>query len=438
MTTTPSCEWCDGVCAGADLGPLLHPDLAWLWAQLAAKGDRRDDPQLSAGRVQVRAPTSVAERSAAAGLVGGRTLRAGQQLTLDLTGLTQRVRVRGARLTPGAVAAHAAERRLATRSVTAAAKADAEQALGQHLDRSLAGLPRHVLERIDPDHVWARLVAARWVQRLLNRPDAAELIDRAGGVLAQLPAGDHRIDRRTLVPGDPHALDDGQPLSSLVLCLANASVRRTRTAWSALGVDGDDLVGGLLVLGVRPAGWTWPADAVVTLPPRELAGIQWAPPPTTGAWAFVTENPSVVAAAHQLAKAGLGPGVGGAVHLLCTVGTPSELETKSVGALAEAGWQVAVRADFDLAGLAHVRALLTGAPGAALWRMGRADYERSVPGAAEGLAVSADNTPWDPALAEAMTLSGAPAYEEDLLPDLLADLKGGRPGPPGRSAGDAG
>lgn len=427
MSATPSCPWCDGSCAGADLEPLLSPTLAWLWTQLAAKGNRRDDARLSVGQVQVRAPQSVAERAAAVGLVGGRTLRAGQQITLDLSDLTERVRVRGDQLTPGTVAAHATERRLATRSATAAARADAERALGQQLDQSMAGLPRHVLDRVRPESVWARLTAARWVTRLLGRADAAELVDQACGVLAQLPAGDHRIDRRTLVPGDPHALDDGHPLASLVLYLANAPVRRTRTAWSALGVDCDDLVGGLLVLGVRPAGWAWPPAAVVTLPPRELVDIQWAPPPAPGSWAFVTENPSVVAAAQPLAAAGLGPGLGGAVHLLCTVGTPSELEARSVGGLADAGWRVAVRADFDLAGLAHVRAMLAGAPGAALWRMGCSDYQRSVPGTAEGLVVPEQDTPWDPSLAAAMSSAGAPAYEEDLLPDLLADLRRGRP-----------
>ncbi|MEV6905136.1 DUF2399 domain-containing protein [Amycolatopsis sp. NPDC051372] len=43
------------------------------------------------------------------------------------------------------------------------------------------------------------------------------------------------------------------------------------------------------------------------------------------------------------------------IRLLCTVRTPSALEATVIAALADIGWQVAVRADFDVAGLAHVR-----------------------------------------------------------------------------------
>ncbi|MEV8612952.1 DUF2399 domain-containing protein [Amycolatopsis sp. NPDC051373] len=65
------------------------------------------------------------------------------------------------------------------------------------------------------------------------------------------------------------------------------------------------------------------------------------------------------------------------IRLLCTVRTPSALEATVIAALADIGWQVAVRADFDVAGLAHVRMLLAACSRARPWRMGALDYTRS-------------------------------------------------------------
>lgn len=182
-----------------------------------------------------------------------------------------------------------------------------------------------------------------------------------------------------------------------------------------------------MVLGLRPHGWTLPPAVVVTIPPRELQHISWQPPPKPEAWAFVTENPSVLAAAADLIAAGHGPSASGAVHLLCTAGTPSDVEAKADAALAEAGWQIAARADFDAAGVAHVRALRAAGP-AHPWRMHAADYLPLAAAGGDPVAVSSADTPWDAALGEAMATAGVAVYEEDLLADLLADLRRGVPG----------
>jgi hypothetical protein len=102
----------------------------------------------------------------------------------------------------------------------------------------------------------------------------------------------------------------------------------------------------------------------------------------------------------------------------------------TIAALPAAGWRVAVRADFDPAGLAHVRTLLSACPEAIPWRMTAADYAASepTPGTDGPVSVTPDDTPWDPTLARAITASGAPAYEEALLPKLLDDLSQGCPG----------
>jgi uncharacterized protein (TIGR02679 family) len=261
---------------------------------------------------------------------------------------------------------------------------------------------------------------------MLNDPDPGQLAVDACSVLSRLPQPGERIDRRTLVPGHPHALDDGRTLAGLVQALTGVNGRRSRAAWNVLGVDCDDLIGGLICLGMRPQGWSAPADAVLTIPPRELARIRWEPPHQAGAWAFVTENPSVLAAATAIAAAADGPGAAGTVHLLCTAGTPSDIETAGIGALTDAGWQIAVRADFDAAGLAHMRAILAAAPRASPWRMSAADYLDCSAADSSGVDVGTDDAPWNPELAAQMS-TGGPRYEEDLLPELLHDLRAGAP-----------
>jgi hypothetical protein len=75
-----------------------------------------------------------------------------------------------------------------------------------------------------------------------------------------------------------------------------------------------------------------------------------------------------------------------------------------------------------VAGLAHVRALLTAAPLARPWRMGAGDYLAVARKGDPVLKISSDASPWDAELAEAMNELGVPAFEEDLLPVLLDDV----------------
>lgn len=418
-----TCALCDGSCAGADLTPLLDQRLTWLWTRLADMGDKRGDGDLTAGIVTVTAPQDVTQRAAATGLLGGTPLRAAQTRRVELAALTGKVRVRGERLTPGAVAAHATGRQLAVRAREKAARADMTERLRARLEEVTGSLPAHVQQLTPPDLTWPRLQQSGWVARLLKHADPAGLLEEATVVLAALPEHGRRADRRTLVAGRPHALDDGEPLAGLVHALTGVSGRRPRHAWDELGVDLDNLTGGLLAVGVYPQGWRLPAGSVVTLPPRELADLTWPTPPEPGAWVFVTENPSVLAAAadmtHQPHDAH--------VRMLCTFGTPSAVETAAVGRLSDAGWEIAVRADFDPSGLAHVRMLLAAAPAATPWRMHAADYLASRPGCSEGLTVDPGETPWDAGLADVMSQAGARAYEEDLLTELLLDLRQGHP-----------
>jgi uncharacterized protein (TIGR02679 family) len=426
-----TCTLCGGACRDADLAALLDAPLAWLWEQLAATADRRGDPDLTAGSLRITAPTAAEQRAAAVGLLGGRPLAAGQTRLVELADLAARLHVRGAHLTPGAVAAHAAARPLAVKARARAARAGREAELAAALVAALdrCSATRERVRDLNGDIAWAHLRRSGWATRLRALPDAEQLLRTAVAVLAALPATGARLDRRRLASDhahDPHALDDGTPLAGLTLALTTAAGvtspgQRARTAWESLGVDWDDLTGGLITVGIHPAAWTLPPHVAVTIPPRELAVCDW-PTPTTARTVFVTENPSVAAAAADLVAA-----EGVAVRIVCTSGTPSAGEVAALARLADAGWSVRVRADFDPAGLTHVTTLLANVAGATPWRMGAADYEASLP-AETSARIALDrqklpDSPWEPELSRTMRAHAAAAYEEALLPVLLSDLR---------------
>jgi uncharacterized protein (TIGR02679 family) len=432
LDTVGGCAWCDGSCAGVDITALLDARLSWLWYQLAASADRRGDPDLTTGTVTLVAPPSAEERAAAVGLLGGRVPSAGQRTRVNLADLTSWVQGRHPAITPGMVAAHAAGRRLAAKARAKAAQSSRAAHFHRVFTDLVAGLPANAPVRPDVDQVWPVLRRAGWVARMVTLPHAELLLRQTVEVIAALPAPGARIDRRRLadkVTRFPHALDSG-PLPGLVLAVLTAAGVtpagvRTRQAWGVLGVDFDDLTGGLVTIGVHPVGWVIPASAVVTLPPRELAKCTWAPPPYLGASVFVTENPSVAAAAVDLAGE---TGDGEPVRLLCTVGTPSELEITAMGRLSAAGWRIRVRADFDAAGLSHVAAILAGVPRAVPWRMSVGDYLDSLAAAPPGADVALvgaelPTTPWDPKLRTVMADRALAAFEETLTDDLLVDLR---------------
>ncbi|MFF4978268.1 DUF2399 domain-containing protein [Streptomyces sp. NPDC001083] len=368
-------------------------------------------------------PAEPAQRAAAAGLIDGRPLEPGQNRRVSLEMLTATLAARGPRLTPGAVAAHACNRQLAAKARRRLQQAASADQIRRQLETAAAELPCHIRELVDPGTVFTRLRTLGWITRLLNTPDSSALLDQALQVAAQLPLPGGRVDRRLLVPGNPHALDTGA-LPALVLALTRSSGISARSGWARLGVDCDDLLGGLIITGIAPRGWRIPPGATYTLPPRELAHIDWEPPKITDGWVFVTENPSVLAAASSqtLAQDSVTP------RVICTAGTPSQLECAAVAALSKTGWNVAVRADFDQAGLAHMRALLAAAPSAVAWRMGAADYLAAVHEGTDVLHLKGSDAPWDDHLVPVMRKHSVPVYEEDLLPALLADITAGAPG----------
>ncbi|GIF76687.1 DUF2399 domain-containing protein [Asanoa siamensis] len=431
------CPWCTNECDSIDFTPVRGAHIDWFWRQLADIGDRRGDHDLTTGFATATAPGNPSQRAAVLGLLGGRSPRADQRIRINLTDLTTRLHAHDVRLTPGMIAAHTAERRLGERIREMAQRRDTVARLRERMTDSFDRLEEAAVVQLDLDAIWPILQRNGWIGRLSAAPDGTALIDQAAAVIAALPADGERLDRRRLadtVTRFPHALDAG-PLPGLVLSILAAAGAMTtglppRAAWAAVGVDCDDLTGGLLTLGIHPVGWFLPPEAVVTLPPRELAKCGWPTPTKHGQWIFVTENPSVVTAAADRLAAQNPPATG--LRLLCTVGTPSTLEISAINRLAETGWRIAVRADFDQAGLRHVNALLRGVPASRPWRMAPADYLASLATAPADDRVrlghdAVPDTPWDPALRAAMDERGQAAYEESLIEALLSDLMAGHP-----------
>jgi uncharacterized protein (TIGR02679 family) len=181
----------------------------------------------------------------------------------------------------------------------------------------------------------------------------------------------------------------------------------------------------VLVLGIRPLGESLlprhlreAADAGeprrITL--RELAKVDVAVARETVV--SVCENPAVVAAAAEAHGARSGA-------LVCVEGVPSTAAMELLRALARSGAAIRVRADFDWAGLRIARQVVE-ATGGVPWRFGARDYLEAVARGPRGPRLSGRPAewPWDPALAAAMGERGVSLPEEQLLEELLGDLRG--------------
>ncbi|GID31085.1 TIGR02679 family protein [Paractinoplanes brasiliensis] len=264
----------------------------------------------------------------------------------------------------------------------------------------------------------------------LRRDGTLTRIVRAGlafsqvlAVLDALPgAGEPMPVFAERVLGDTKALADG-PIRGLIqraLATWHATenpegAEQERALWELAGVVPDDLASQVLVLNLPAAGglvgdWLSAAAAVhvpfrVTLHQLRLAPLALLAPEV-----FVCENPAVLRAA---AGRGTAP-------LICTEGVPSAAVHALLSCRAP-GTVIRWRNDFDWTGVRLTAAALARYPGAVPWRMSSADY-RTADRTGLRLNGTATATPWDPALAEAMTDAGRSVMEERLIGMLLADL----------------
>lgn len=269
-----------------------------------------------------------------------------------------------------------------------------------------------------------------------NASVARELLGRSMELLAWLPLrGVALAEVAARLVGDSHALDAGAPLGTLALRLLRArfdpgeadgddgdAAERRRSLWAKAGIMVDELSAPALVLNLRATGdgvlaraLALHADAGETyrVPTRLLVRE----PPVftreaTGEVVYVTENPSVVAAAAERLGRASAP-------LIATEGQEKTAVRLLLDALAAAGVELRYHGDFDWPGL-RIGSLVMRRHGARPWRFGAAEYL-----AAEKLGPLA-GTPtsafWDEALATAMAGRGGAVHEEAVLDDLLTDL----------------
>ncbi len=266
----------------------------------------------------------------------------------------------------------------------------------------------------------------------------AELAGQVGLVLRRLPAvsGLSLAQLAAAACADAHALDYRRPLGRAVarmLAIQHGlpSPRRAgrdwRAVWATVGVRCDAVSSRVLALNLPLVG-SAPAARLTTAAPgepvwlslRALAG-DWTA--ATARRVFVCENVTVLEAAAEELGPRCPPMVG-------TDGIPTTAGIDLVAGLAAAGCPISVRADVDEAGFVVVEQIRRAAPGALPWRFDVATYARQLRLAAEPDR-SAGGPVDDPEdvnvtvgrLRALFAEHGSPVHEEQLLDELLGDLR---------------
>lgn len=194
--------------------------------------------------------------------------------------------------------------------------------------------------------------------------------------------------RRPVLSGRTHALDDGTPLSALVLrALATLydtvppqSAAQRRALWTRAGVADDELSATVLVGGLRPAGDGLLARVVTACAEAGQAASlplshvrypgEFILPEVPVPVVHVVENPSVLALALRRFGSCCPP-------LVCTSGWPNSAAIQLLRMLADHGAALRYHGDFDGEGVRLAAHVLDKAP-ARPWRMTAADYRAAV------------------------------------------------------------
>ncbi len=411
MILTPGDRTLPGRLAGAELAVLWER----CWRAMARAG-----PQRWAG-VTVRIPLEDDGTRRAVGGILGRPLRPGTVTTAILLGELDALL---SRADPDWGLAAVVERvhgPLPDRAGDAAAR-----------DRAIAAA-RDQARFLAPDDGWVDAwlddLDAGMLTRLHTRGEL-ELLPTAARVLAALPAEGVPLPVfAARLIGDTKALG-ATTLSGLVLRgLARRldepvprSAAERRGLWEAVGVVPDDLASQVLVLNLAPTGSAlagWLTEAAQLGLPFRITLQQLSRSPLyhgEGGVVYVCENPAVLRAAAERLGAGSAP-------LVCTEGRPSLACLRVLDGLVRAGTEVRYHGDFDWPGLRIGQSILA-ATGGRPWRFGAADYLHAAGELDPGLDLrgAVADSPWDPALARAMTDVGYAVYEEDVLDLLLTDL----------------
>ncbi|MEU1782412.1 TIGR02679 family protein [Streptomyces abikoensis] len=405
--------------AGIDLERLRRllgaPELAWL-VERARRRLEREQPLT--GTVSLATPTE-AQRLAVERLLG-RTPRAGRSLALRLDAVDEVLRRSG--VSPDGLAA-------AVEALTGPVVPLSRARQNESRAWQEAYQPLQALSHDRPDlTAWATDPRTEnLVRRLARTPEAARRLSvDATKVLRELPAEPAvslpAVAARAL--GSAHALDEGTLLATLTLSGIRAltgfpegnGAAWRRDAWASAGLLRDELSSTVLTLNLRgtPA-LDWMAETgepcVLTL--RQLTHQR---PRATPPVVRICENPAVLAAAADTHGPDCPP-------LVCLQGQPSAAALTLLRHLHADGAALLYHGDFDWGGLRIANVLLSHVPWRP-WRYTATDY-RTLAAATPHLPPLTGTpaaSPWDPALAQALTELGVRVEEEVALADLLADL----------------
>ncbi|MEM7394036.1 MAG: TIGR02679 domain-containing protein, partial [Verrucomicrobiota bacterium] len=222
------------------LDHLRQPELQWLLDRLVARLEA--GKPLDTGRLSLKSPTPE-QRRAIDDLMGRRSTRGQQQLTLILPTLCERLRIDHTGLRDIVVAL-----RGPVKNTRAARTAEA---------MTWETFAQRWHERLEPEHHhWlSDMMRTGLLKRLTNRdPEEADrLLKQACTILQGAPHHDRLLAAVAAgVTGDSHALDRGRPLSTICLRAIGIDGPR-REAWATLGITVDDLSGPTLCLNLRAA-----------------------------------------------------------------------------------------------------------------------------------------------------------------------------------------
>jgi len=278
----------------------------------------------------------------------------------------------------------------------------------------------------------------KWLDRLrLSSAHPVTIVGQAATTLGLTVGARARTWSRgelaQVVTGSAHGLDDDTTLSRLVLrglALAltdsaevPSSAAERRALWDAAGVAGDTVATTVLTCGLRPNNVPWlheradlGAETHLTLREvRRLTPLRLSPQTV-----FVCENPRVLEAVLD-----------NGIHapIVCTMGNPTTVTLALLDAITASDQvQLAYHGDFDWPGLAIANRVLARYP-TRPWQFTASHYRAAVEQAAsrgtprQPLTGRPTDSPWDPALAEAMTRLGISIHEEALIENLLLDLQ---------------
>jgi uncharacterized protein (TIGR02679 family) len=436
---TPQGRPGDGVTEAAGSGAALDQLQRLLGGEPTAWLVRRARDRLEAGRPltgTVALAGATAEQRRAVERLTGRPARSAASLSVSLSELDRLLRSSGA--APGGLEQAVAELTgpLRNRGRDRAAAAAAWAGAFAPLDEAVAGR-----DGLASWRAW--LDATGVVRRLAPEPaTAGVLVRQVAAVLRRLPSPGVPVGRLAAeCCGDAHALDDGRPAGTLALSAARALAGRPfaadggadsrRTAWAAVGVHLDDLSSLVLCLGL-PGDVRTPLGRVLALH-REagqpamltLRQLRCHDELLRANLIRICENPVVVAAAADELGDRCQP-------LICVGGQPSAAGWRLLDLLAAGGAQFRYHGDFDWGGIRIASAVRERAARGQVpwlpWRYGRDAYEAlaaTMPAAVPievRLAGEPVATPWDPALATAMSRLGLRVEEELSIDTLLADL----------------